>query len=141
MATDAEKMMKDYLAAWNSHDVNKILSFVTDDCVYEDMALGVVNHGKKELTAYINSMVVDIPDLKLEMKSAFGAGDWIGGEWVMTGTQAHSSHFGLPATGKRFSIRGASITELRYGKISRNTDYWNLASFLQQLGLMPVPPK
>jgi steroid delta-isomerase-like uncharacterized protein len=141
MATDAEKVMKNNLAAWNSHDVEKILSFFADDCTYEDVALGVVNHGKKELKTFINSMFVDFPDVKLEGKSAFQSGDWAGGEWVMTGTFAHSSIPGMPATGKKFSIRGVSIQELRKGKISRNSDYWNRASFMQQVGLMPGSPK
>jgi steroid delta-isomerase-like uncharacterized protein len=141
MATDAEKMVKDLFAVWNSHDVGKILSFFTDDCVYEDVAMGVVNHGKKELETFINSLFVDFPDFKLEGKSAFQAGDWVGGEWVMTGTFAHSSNPAMPATGKKFSARGASISELRKGKIIRNSDYWNLASFLQQVGLMPSPSK
>jgi steroid delta-isomerase-like uncharacterized protein len=141
MATDVEKMMKDYMAAWNSHDVDKILSFFTDDCVYEDVATGVVNHGKKELISWANNLFTNMPDFQIEIKSGFGAGDWGGSEWVMTGTHAHSSNPAIPATGKRFSVRGASITEFQKGKISRNTDYWSLATFLQQVGLMPAPPK
>jgi steroid delta-isomerase-like uncharacterized protein len=141
MATDAEKKIKDELAAVNSHDVNKILPFFTDDCVYEDVALGLVSRGKKELNGFFNTVFVDLPDFKLEVKSVFGASDWVGFEWVMTGTFAHSSIPGMPATGKKFSVRGASIRELRNGKVSRNSDYWNLASFMQQVGLMPGPSK
>jgi len=141
MATDMEKMMKDYIAAWNSHDVNKILSFFTDDCVYEDAALGVVNHGKKELRAFAKFIFTDMPDFKLEIKSAFSAGDWAVDEAVMTGTFAHSSIPGMQATGKRFSVRAASIRELRKGKISRNTDYWDRVTYMQQVGAMPAPPK
>jgi len=141
MATDVEKMMKDYFAAFNSHDVNKFLSFFTDDCVYEDAALGVVWHGKKELNGVINSVFTNVPDLKHEMKSAFGAGDWAGSEWVGTGTHFHSSNSAVPATGKHSSVRGASIIEMRKGKISRNTDYWDRVTFMQQIGLMPAPSK
>ncbi len=39
MATDVERMFKDYGLAWSSHDVEKIASFFTDDCVYEDVAI------------------------------------------------------------------------------------------------------
>ena len=141
MVTDVEKMMKDYTAAWNSHDVEKILSFFTDDVVYEDVAIGKVNRGKKELNDFISSTLVDFPDVKFELKSGFNAGDRGASEWVMSGTFAHSSIPEMPATGKSFSLRGASITELHNDKISRNSDYWNLASFLQQVGLMPPPPK
>lgn len=141
MATDREKMMNDYTAAWNSHDIERILSFFTDDVVYEDVALGMVMRGKKELEDFISSMLVDFPDFKFETKSGFNTIDRSAGEWVMTGTFAHSCIPGVPATGKSFSLRGASIIEFRGGKIGRNTDYWNMASFLQQVGLMPAPPQ
>ena len=139
MATDVERMFKDYGLAWSSHDAEKIASFFTDDCVYEDVAIGAVNRGKKELKDFINGTFAAFPDFKIEPKSLFFSGDWVGSEWIMTGT--HTGDFPLmPATGKSFSIRGASISELHEGKFRRNTDYWNLASFLQQVGLMPEPP-
>lgn len=141
MATDLEKMMNDYVAAWNSHDVERIVSFFTDDGVYEDVSLGKVNRGKKEVKDFISSMFVDFPDFKIEMKSSFFTRDRGAAEWVMSGTFAHSSISGLPATGKSFSERGVSVNEFRKNKISRNSDYWNMASFLQQVGLMPGPQK
>ena len=139
MATDVERMFEDYLAAWNAHDVEKIASFFTDDCVYEDVARGAVNRGKEELKAFVSAFFAAVPDVQFEVKSGFGAGDWAGSEWIMTGTRTGAMP-GIPATGKSFSIRGASITELQEGKIRRNTDYWNLASLLQQLGVMPEAP-
>jgi steroid delta-isomerase-like uncharacterized protein len=141
MASDTEKMMNDYLEATNAHDVEKILTFFTDDAVYECTPVGMVSRGKKEIKDFLSSMFVDFPDFKLEMKLGFNAGERGAGEWVMSGTFAHSSNPGMPATGKSFSVRGATITEFSGGKISRNTNYWNLASFLQQVGLMPPPPK
>ncbi len=140
MASDVEKMMMDYLAAMNAHDLEKILTFFTDDCVYDCMPMGKVSHGKKELKDFLSSTFADMPDFKIETKSGFNAGDWGAAEWVMSGTLAHSNIPGVP-TGKSFSVRGASITELRGGKISRNTNYWNLASMLQQVGAMPAPPQ
>ena len=88
MAIDAIKMANDCSKAWNSHDVNKIFEFYTEDCVYEDLGLGIVKHGKKEFTDYINTMFADFPDIKWEVKSAFGTNDWQGNEWIMSGTHA-----------------------------------------------------
>jgi len=141
MATDLEKMMNDYFAAWNTHDVEKMLSFFTDDIVYEDVAMGKVNRGKKELKDGISYTFVDFSDFKLEIKSSFIAGDRGAVEWVMSGAFVHSSVPGLRATGKRFSVRGASIIEFRKGKISRGSDYWDRATLDQQVGLMPGPPR
>lgn len=141
MAANLEKLMNDYTLAWNSHDVQRVIPFFTDNAVYEDLALGKVCRGKKELEDFINSAFVDMPDFTFELKSSFSTGDWSAGEWVMSGTFVHSSIPGITATGKSFSVRGASITEFHNGKISRNSDYWNMTSFLQQIGLMPSPPK
>ena len=135
MLNDIEKMLTDYIAAWNSHDVEKIATFFTEDGVHEDVAVGSVFHGKNELKAGISPMFVACPDFNLEVKAFFGIADWLAQEWVMSGTQTGNFDvIGIPATGKSFSIRGASITKLREGKIARNTDYWNLTSMLQQLG-------
>ena len=39
----------DYIDAWNSHDGNKVTSFMADDVVYEDLALGQVHEGRPQL--------------------------------------------------------------------------------------------
>jgi steroid delta-isomerase-like uncharacterized protein len=47
---------------------------------------------------------------------------------------------GLPATNKPYRIRGVSIGQLdREGKIERNRDYWNMADYLVQVGILPPP--
>jgi len=131
MANNIEKIMEEFRAAWNSRDVDKIVPFYTDDCVLEDMGLGVVCHGKKELQDFIRQWYVDYPDLRFEWKSRFNAGNWVAGEWTMKGTHVHSSNPAIPATGKRFSVRGASIIEVQGGKINRETDYYNMITVMQ----------
>jgi steroid delta-isomerase-like uncharacterized protein len=137
MANNIENLLKESVAALNSHDIEKCLSFYTDDCVYEDVALGKVNHGKEELKAFIMSMFVWSSDVKLEVKSIFSAGDWAATEWVMTGTNTGDIPE-MPATGKNFSIRGSSIMQIRGDKVSRQSDYWNEVSYLQQVGILPA---
>jgi ketosteroid isomerase-like protein len=44
----------------------------------------------------------------------------------------------MPATGKHVEVRGASIVGFADGRISRCSDYWDMAAFLKQLGLMPA---
>jgi steroid delta-isomerase-like uncharacterized protein len=56
----------------------------------------------------------------------------------MSGT--HAGDFpGMPATGKRLSVRGSTILELEAGKIRRESDYWDAATFMRQVGLLPSP--
>jgi steroid delta-isomerase-like uncharacterized protein len=128
----------DVVAAWNSHDTEKVVSFYTDDIVYEDLAFGQIKRGKEELRAFLNGTFAIFPDLNFELKSSFISGNWVCAEWVWSGT--HKGNMpGLPATGKRFSIRGVSVGELKEGKIKRNSDYYNLMDFLKQIGIKLVP--
>jgi steroid delta-isomerase-like uncharacterized protein len=136
MATDVERVYKDYLAAFNSHDVAKIAALWTDDALWEDVASGQVARSKRELIASFSDIFAAVPNVTCELKFFFSAGNRIGAEWVETGTQT-GDWAGIPATGKSYLIRGASITEVYNGKITRETSYFNMLDFLQQLGLMP----
>ena len=139
MATDVEIMFVEYAGAWLSYDVEKITSFFTEDGVLEDVPLGSVNRGKQEITAFISATFTAWPDFKLEPTSFFFSGDWAASEWIMTGT--HDGDFaGMPATGKKFSVRGASLFELKGAKLKRETLYYDMVSFLRQVGLMPEDP-
>jgi steroid delta-isomerase-like uncharacterized protein len=134
--TEIEQMMKDLDAAWASHDIERILAFYSDDCIYEDVVFGKVNHGKEELRAFIKEAFTGFPDFRVEGKSFFTSGNRICSEWIMSGT--HSGNLpGMPATGKSFSVPGVSVSELKDGKVKQNTDYYDGASLMRQLGLLP----
>ena len=89
----------------------------------------------------INSMFVDFPDIKYEQKSSFAAGDWAGVEYIASGAFTNSSLPAMPAISKTYSVHGASIIQFRKGKISRQSDYLDRATLLQQIGVMPGQPK
>ena len=139
MATNIERVFQDYYASWSSHDAEKVASFFTDDLVYEDVPMAAIQRGKEEFKASWSSFFDACPDFKVELKSLVVSGDRAASEWVMTGKLVKDLP-GLPATGKGFSIRGASIFELEDSKIKRNADYWDLMALLQQVGLMPQQP-
>lgn len=122
-----------YVAAWLAHDSEAIVRFFADDAIYEDVALATISRSKAQIREFVQASLTAIPDLRIEPKRVFATADRLCSEWTMSGT--HTGGFpGLPGTGKRFSVEVASVLEWHDGKIRRNTDYWNLASFLQQVG-------
>ena len=132
-----DKLLEDWARHLSAHDTKKFLTLFTDDVVYEDVTFGVVNHGKQQLGAFIDGFFPAFPDITFELKSGFVAGAWAGMEWLMAGT--HKGDLpGMPATGKRCSVRGATVLELEAGKIKRNSDYWDLATMQKQLGFKPA---
>jgi len=47
---------------------------------------------------------------------------------------------GIPATGRRGDgIRGCTVAEYRGGKAVREWVYWDVATLLRQIGVMPAP--
>jgi steroid delta-isomerase-like uncharacterized protein len=119
-------------AAWNAHDADKVASLYTDDVVYEDVAFGMVAHGHAEMRKLAADFFAGVPDFKLEVVSQTSMGNHGSVEWVFSGTDV-----GLYKTGKKFSVRGASIFEIRGGKFSANRDYYDAASLMRQVGVLP----
>ena len=142
MATsELERMLDDWARAWSSNnssdDPERVLALFVDDCVFEDVTFGVVARGKEELRSFVKGAFAAVPDFKYGLTSRFAGSQWAVIEWVMSGT--HKGDLpGMPATGKRFSsVRGSSILELEAGKIRRESDYWDAATFMKQVGLLP----
>jgi steroid delta-isomerase-like uncharacterized protein len=141
MATDVlERLLDEWALAWSSTentDLERVLALFADDGVFEDATFGVVVRGKEDLRRYVRGAFAAVPDFTYGVTSRFAASQWAAIEWVMSGT--HKGDFpGMPATGKRFSsVRGVSILELEAGKIRRESDYWDAATFMKQVGLLP----
>ena len=96
------------------------------------MAFGLVNHGSAELRKFAAFFFDAVPDLKLELvNSAMDQGHGTI-EWVFSGTDK-----GVYKTGKEFSVRGASVIDVRGGRISRNLDYYDTAAIMRQVGVLP----
>ena len=134
MADKLLGMLEEWGEAWNSHQVEGILSCVTDDIVYEDLGEARVMRGKAEMRTWINETLSAFPDFRTDLKSLFVSGEWGGSEWVASGTFKGELHH-LKPTGKGYSVRGASAMELRDGKIKRNTDYYDSATVIRQVFL------
>jgi steroid delta-isomerase-like uncharacterized protein len=128
-----------YLDAWNAHDAAAVARHMADDAVYEDVALGRVLHGPSEIASFVEEATATSSDFRFETVSLFISGHDFANEWVMLGTNDRGRP-GVPATGRSFRVRGASVGRLdARGRIAENRDYYNLVELLTQLGAMPPP--
>ena len=131
---DQKRAIEHWAAHWSAHEMERLLGLFSEDVVYEDVTMGVVNRGTAELRAFAEGFFSGFPDVTFELRSSFANGTSGGAEWVMRGT--HKGDLpGMQATGKRVEVRGASIFEFASDKIRRCSDYWDMATFLKQLGL------
>ena len=123
---------RDWVAAWNSHDPNAVAAVFTPDAFYEDLPFGLRVHGTAEIHDFAQFFFTVVPDLNVEyVNSCIEEGHGTI-EWIFSGTDQ-----GIYSTGNRFSVRGVTVIDARRGRIARNSDYYDLATILRQLGLLP----
>lgn len=135
-ASAPDTFARGWTEAWNSHDIDRILSYYAEDAFYEDVpsvenGWGVPSRGHQMIREALVEMFQEMPDLGFEFVSASGAGDRMVVEWIMTGTQYRDY------TGK-FSIRAVSVVKLQGDKIASVSDYYDAYRLLTQLGMVPA---
>jgi steroid delta-isomerase-like uncharacterized protein len=132
-ATSGEAIVEKLFAAWNSHDADKVAATFSEDAVVEDVAAGHTSRGRAEMRKRAAGAFDAIENIKIEVvSSSFHNGRGVV-EWVFSGTDK-----GLWKTGKKFSVRGVSVLEVRRGKISRYKEYYDGATIMRQVGRLPA---
>ena len=134
---DSQRVLDQWGPAWSSGDAGKILPLFTEDVHFEDVPLGVVTKGHAELRGFVTGMLGALADVRFEVTSRFVAADGTSGalEWIFHGRQVKDVP-GLPATNTPFHVRGSSVVQFRDGKIARESDYWDLTTYMKQVGLI-----
>ena len=116
-----------WYTAISSHEIERVLAFVSPQIRYEDVPTSTVSEGPEAVTAFFGRVWSAIPDMRMVPTNVLTTGNAVAVEWIATGT--HSGDFpGLPATGNPFHIRGISMIELEGEHVRRVSDYWDLAS-------------
>ena len=133
--TDPEALVRELGRVWNSQDRERVPELFAEDAVFRDMAFGIQKRGLAEIREMFRETWRGIPDLHTEITRVLPHGEWVASEWTLSGT--HTGDFPeLPATGRRFSVQGVSITHVEGGKIVSQRDYYDRAGFLEQLGVL-----
>ena len=132
-APAASSPAENWIAAWNSHDTAKWATYFSADVYYEDVTFAEISRGLEEGKKFAAEFFESVPDLKLELENSSFEGDHGSIQWILTGTDK-----GIYKTGKKFKVRGVSIITVKNGKISRSLDYYDSATIMKQVGLLPA---
>jgi steroid delta-isomerase-like uncharacterized protein len=124
---------ENWIAAWNSHDTAKWATYFTPDIYYEDVTFAEISRGLEEGKKFAGEFFEAVPDLELELEGSSIEGNHGSIQWVLSGTDK-----GVYKTGKKFKVRGVSIITVKNGKISRSLDYYDAATIMKQVGLLPA---
>ena len=112
------EFLEAFAGAWNRHDVDELMSFMTDDCVFEssggDDFCGTRYEGSEAVRSGYSKSWQDFPDARWNNARHFVQADRGVSEWIFTGTNAY---------GKRSEVAGCDIFTFRGGKILVKNSY------------------
>jgi steroid delta-isomerase-like uncharacterized protein len=130
--------MREYLAAWNGRDAERIAGFFSEDAVYEDRGAGAVARGRSAIAEHAARVHQGFPDLHFELVRAAHGDDFTAGEWRSRMT--HSGSFdGLAPTDRLVESSGVDVATLdEQGLIVHLASYYDGAEIMRSLGLLPA---
>lgn len=126
--------------AFNASDWEKCKAAMTEDSVYDEVATSRTLRGVGEVIPVWQGWKEAMPDVKGTVTNACAAGNTVVLEvtWKGTHTGPLQGPSGtIPATGKQQTTRAGWVLSFDGGKIKESRHYFDMLSFMQQLGLLP----
>jgi steroid delta-isomerase-like uncharacterized protein len=112
------KLLESFADAWNRHDLDALMSMMTDDCVFEASAGPDVNgqrsEGKLSVRAAYAEVFETFPDAHWANARHLIAGNRGVSEWTFIGTRKD---------GKRVEVTGCDLFTFRDGRIAIKNSY------------------
>ena len=112
------EVLQDFADAWNRHDVDALMSFMTDDCAFEASsgpdACGTRYVGREAVRAGFAEVWATFPDAHWGSTRHFVVGERGVSEWTFTGTRAD---------GMRVEVHGCDLFTFRDAKIALKNSY------------------
>lgn len=116
-------LLKGFLEAFNRHDLDSIMDYFADDCVFY-MPRGAKPRGnqyvgKSEVRAGLAKRFEGIPDVHYGEAQHWVCGNFGVSEWTLTGTSVSGQHI---------EVRGVDLLEFAQGKVTRKDSFWKILS-------------
>ena len=122
--------------AWNRHDIDALMSFMSDDCVFLTAAgpdaCGTRVVGAEAVRKAFAAAWATVPDAQWRNGVHAVHGDAGTSMWTFTGTAAD---------GTRIEVDGIDVFRFRDGKIVEIRLMMDGMSLMRQLGVMPAQTK
>jgi steroid delta-isomerase-like uncharacterized protein len=127
-----EQIGRRWIELFDRKDVAGLMQFYTDQSVNAQPHLPQPMRGRQAIQEHFDNIASTFPDLRMVTSSVVTNDDSVAMEWTFSGTHA--------PTGKRVSLAGVEFCKLNpQGLIIDQRGYFDVYSFMNQLGLIPQP--
>ena len=127
-----------YNDAWNSQDLDAIVSMHAPDMVFANHTAGESASGE-EVRSHIAKIFEAWPDMKFETRRLYVREGVVTQEWTATATHSNVLRRGdleAPPSGETVSWNGVDVILFEDGLIKRKDVYSDSVSILRQVGLL-----
>ena len=125
-------------AAEGAHDAAGVAKTFTADGILDPKPTGTTFTGHEAITTWYTDLFTAFPDLSPALVNRYQDGKVIIDEVMFSGT--HDGAFlGIPPTGKAVKVAASVVYEFAGGAIIRESAYWDVATMLIQMGVLPAP--
>ena len=118
---DAIGMLAEIAAAFDSHDLDRIMAHFADDAVFDGPrgteVWGTRFTGREAIRQAFAARFAGIPDVRYQQDSHLVDGDRGASEWTLSGTATD---------GERIEVRGCDLWTLRDGQVVKKDSFWKL---------------
>jgi steroid delta-isomerase-like uncharacterized protein len=135
---DLINVAKEAVEAFNKEDWDRAMA-VFGPSLYNEVGTGRKLRGEAEILPALKGWRKAMPDVKGTVTNAFASGNKAVLEVTWEGTQTgplDGPGGTLPPSGKRQSTPAAWVFEFEGDKIKESRQYFDMMSFMQQLGAM-----
>ena len=140
---DNAALVRDVHQAWNKRDFDRIIALTSPEVEWVTMPTGQKFRGLDGMRQYAQGWATAFPDGRVEDSNLIASDNGGAVEFIGRGTHngpLMSPSGEIPATGRRLEMSFCEIYRIKNGKIVGGAIYFDMATMLQQLGLMPVQP-
>jgi steroid delta-isomerase-like uncharacterized protein len=133
-----------WIAAVNAHDTDAIAATLHPTEFVWELATSSTTGSAASQQAW-QMFIGGFPDFHFETERMIASGDYVVSQVRMTGTHSGEFRFrgtnsmsqGIPPSDKPINLPGCAIHEVRNGKIVHLWAYWDTATLLRQIGVLP----
>lgn len=135
-ATEINRFVRDFLEAWNAHDVERIRAFYAPEYEGVDVSQAEPQRGPEGISRAIARYLQAFPDLRFVEEEIVVQDNRAALVWTAYGTHG-GKLMHIPPTGRKIMVRGTSVLTVEDGKITRGLYIWDVAGLLRDIGLLP----
>ena len=138
---DLTQVAREIVTTYNTSNWTALKGLIAPNGIYNELGTQRKIQGPDAIVQALQGWKKGLSDSQGKVTNAFASGDMVAMQITWTGT--HDGTFtgpagSIPATGKKQTTQAAMIVKFSGNKVSEIHHYFDMITFLQQIGAMPA---